>query len=406
MVTFYSHIVNFIFALGLGLSKPQTNHVLSFVHGIILTDGRMTVSQIRRSTNENRDLSCMTRFLNESPWCPNRVTRRRLDFMMKQVKKARAKKGDLRPITFFIIDDTQSKKDRSTRRMEGLDNHFSHSDGKSIWSHCVVTAHVVSENYSFAWDFRSYFREPYCEENNLVFKSKNDLAMELINSYEQTENEQVYVLVDSWYTSGKLIDTCNLNGFYLIGGLRVNRKIYPSGIGIKISEFASDYIQKSDLHSVTVDGHDYKLYTYEGHLSDIENAKVLLSWENAFDSRKTPFCILCTDVSLNSVTILSYYNVRWNIETGYRYFKDLLGFDEYQLLSKKGIERFWCIEFLTYNYLEYQRQKWEKDLTLTIGDVVRKIRKDNLGQIAVYAYEQALSKKPLRKVLKELNLTA
>lgn len=74
-----------------------------------------------------------------------------------------------------------------------------------------------------------------------------------------------------------------------------------------------------------------------------------------------------------------------------------MGFNEYQLLSHKGIERFWCIEFLTYNYLEYQRCEWEKDLPLTIGDVVRKIRKDNLGQIAVYAYEQALSKKPLRE---------
>mgnify|MGYP001442254632 CR=1 FL=1 len=272
MVTFYSHIVNFIFVLGLSLSKPQLNHVLTFVNGIILTDGRMTVTQIQRSTNENRDLSCMTRFLNESPWCPNRVTRRRLNFMMKQVKKARTKKGDLRPITFFIIDDTQYKKDRSTRNMEGLDEHFSHSDGKAVWSHCVVTEHVVSENYSFAWDFRSYLRNPYCEENGLAFKSKNELAIELINSYAPEDNEQVYVLVDSWYTSKKLIDSCSANGFHLIGGLRVNRKIYPKGIGVKISEFASEYIQP-DLHSVTVDGHDYKLHTYEGHLSDTKMPK-------------------------------------------------------------------------------------------------------------------------------------
>jgi IS4 transposase len=42
---------------------------------------------------------------------------------------------------------------------------------------------------------------------------------------------------------------------------------------------------------------------------------------------ETTFCILCTDCSLDLVRILSYYNVRWNIETGYRYFKELLGFD-------------------------------------------------------------------------------
>ncbi|MFA1711108.1 hypothetical protein ACDX66_05315 [Peribacillus frigoritolerans] len=47
-------------------------------------------------------------------------------------------------------------------------------------------------------------------------------------------------------------------------------------------------------------------------------------------------------------------------------FKELLGFDEYQLLSHKGIERFWYIEFLTYNYLEYQRQVWEQELLIRL----------------------------------------
>lgn len=229
------------------------------------------------------------------------------------------------------------------KKMEGLDDHFSHSDGKTIWSHCVVTAHLVSKEFSFAWNFRSYCRETYCEAHGLKFKSKNDLAIELIKEYESPTEEQVYVLVDSWYTSKKLIDACAAKGYHLIGGLRVNRKIYPKGIGIKISEFASDFMRKSDTRSVTAGDHSYKLYTYEGKLSDIENAKVLLSWENEFDSSKSPFCILCTNCSLDVVTILRYYDVRWNIETGYRFFKDLLGFDEYQLLSRKGIERFWCI---------------------------------------------------------------
>lgn len=127
------------------------------------------------------------------------------------------------------------------------DYHFSHSDGKSVWSHCVVTTHVVSEGYWFALDYRSYFRDSYCSENGLAFKSKNDLAIELINGYESPSDEQVYVLVDSWYTSKKLIDACSTNGYHLIGGLRTNRNIYPAGIGIKLSQFISDYVQH---HSV------------------------------------------------------------------------------------------------------------------------------------------------------------
>jgi hypothetical protein len=142
-------------------------------------------------------------------------------------------------------------------------------------------------------------------------------------------------------------------------------------------------------------------------LAEIENVRVLLSWENEFDSSKTPFCILCTDHSLDLVTIFRYYHVRWNIETGYRYFKDLLGFDQYQLLSYKAIQRFWVIQFLTQNFLEIQRHEWSVGpKSLTLGDVVRRIRKEHFGQLVVYVYEQALAQKPLHQVLQNLKLIA
>ncbi len=39
---------------------------------------------------------------------------------------------------FLIIDDTVSPKPKA-KKIEGLDYHFSHTEGKNIWSHCVVT---------------------------------------------------------------------------------------------------------------------------------------------------------------------------------------------------------------------------------------------------------------------------
>ncbi|MBW8350172.1 transposase [Bacillus sp. IITD106] len=108
---------------------------------------------------------------------------------------------------------------------------------------------------------------------------------------------------------------------------------------------------------------------------------------------------------MDLVTIPRYYEVRWHIETGYRYFKDLLGLDHYQLLSYKGIERYWFMQFFTYNFLEHQRKKWEKEGIVTIGDTVRRIRKDHFGQLIVYAYKQGLTQNPLAEVLKCLKLS-
>ena len=349
----------------------------------------------------------MTRFLQESPWNPQYVTKQRLSYLMETIRQTRAKWGDTRPITFLILDDTQCKKERSTVKMEGLDFHYSHSEGKSVWSHSLVTAHVVTDDLSVAWDFRSYFRKEDCKERNVPFKSKNDLAIELLETYSSSPDEHVYVLIDSWYTSKKLIDACTKKGFHVIGAFRSNRMIAPFGMKIKTSTFASTILRPTDLCPVTVDVQTSKVYAYEGPLSNMENVRVFLSWEDKFDPKKLPFCLLCTDTSLDVVTVLRHYAVRWQIEVGYRYFKELLGFDQYQHLSHKGIERFWTIQFLAYTFLALEQAKGKRhSRSLTLEDVVRRIRKDCMGQLILYAYEQGWAQKPLVEVLKNLRLSS
>lgn len=79
------------------------------------------------------------------------------------------------------------------------------------------------------------------------------------------------------------------------------------------------------------------IYPYEGPVSEIETVKLIVSWKDHYTvSSRLQVCLLCSDVSLDPVTIQRYYHVRWNIETGYRYFKKLLGLDHYQLLSFTG----------------------------------------------------------------------
>jgi len=409
MVSLYMPIVKFILALKLEFYKPQLGHLFTLVHGIILCAGRKNITQINQAARGGRHLSNVTNFLNHSPWCVNRLQRRRMQFIIAKIRTKREKRGDTRPLVFIIIDDTCCKKDSSTKKMEALSFQYSHEAGKSVWCHCVVTAHVVSEGHSYAWDFRPYFREEYCTQHRLPFKSKNDLALEMIEAFPATPDEQVYVLMDSWYTGEKVINACNGKGFHVIAAVKTNRLICVSGVTISMNDFAAGYVRKTDLRSVTVEGQGtYWVYEYEGPLSEMENVKALLSWKDDYtDSSKPQVCLLCTDVSLDPVTIQSYYHVRWNIETGYRYFKELLGFDQYQLLSFEGILRFWAIQFLTQNFLESQRQDWMKsDKHLTLGDVVYRIRQEYFGQIIVYVYQQALEKKPLFDILKHLKLSA
>lgn len=53
--------------------------------------------------------------------------------------------------------------------------------------------------------------------------------------------------------------------------------------------------------------HDYWVYRYERALNDVDDAVVLFCWPQAFLNPKALRCFLCTDNSLDTPTILSYY---------------------------------------------------------------------------------------------------
>jgi hypothetical protein len=400
IVTVSQNIIKSLSYMKSFLSKPQISYVAQFVLGIILCPGKRTVSNIQRTNLFNRDISCFTRFLSESPWNHHYTKEQRLKHVSKYLKREREKTSKA-TVGFLIIDDTACKKDSTTKSIERLDFHYSHLEGKSVWSHSVVSSQIVSQDYSLPGEYSVYYRKKYCENNKLPFKSKVDIAVDMITNYKSID-DKTYVMMDRWYTNKKTIDACNKKGYYYIGGLKINSVIYPMGIRVSIREFASR-LDPQDLRPVTVEGKRYKIFEYEGKVSRISNAKVILCWEDKYDSKVPPFVILCTDVSCDSETIMTYYRKRWGIETGYRHLKESQGFDHYQVRSMKSIQRFWELQFITYTYLEFQR----KELGFsTLGDVINKERKDYLGRLIVHAYMQGHDKIPLAEVLEELNLTA
>ena len=162
--------------------------------------------------------------------------------------------------------------------------------------------------------------------------------------------EDAYFLCDCWYVSEKIINTFVQKGFHTIGALKTNRLLYPSGMKKKLSELAAE---RSTTHKgfdlVTVKKRNYYVYRYEGNLSGIENAVVLLSYpEKAFGNPKALRAFISTNVSLSTQEILSCYVCRWPIEIFFRQCKNHLALDTYQIRSSKGIQRYWLLMSLTH----------------------------------------------------------
>lgn len=308
--------------------------------------------------------------------------------------------------SFLIVDDTLSKKDKSTKNIEGLQFHNSHADGnRPMWSHCTVTSHYKIADYSLPLSFKLYLRKEFFGSRaKKYFKNKQELAISLIDEFYPV-TEATYLLIDAWYTSGKVMLHALSKGYHTIGRIKSNRVIYPGGIKTNISTF-SKLIRNVETHPVTVGEVTYYTYRYEGKINDIENTIILFSWTKE-DLSNPPVFIICTDVSLDDTKIIEYYQKRWEIETGYRYHKTSFGFDEYQVQSLKSIQRFWSMVYMTYTFLELFRvTNKKKHKFATLGDTLGYFRNQQLVIVVKYAYNCAENGVTIDAAFAKLGLAA
>ena len=394
-------IINYISELNLPYSSAIKNHMVNIVSGIIVTEGSKTISSVHNKITCNRDRSTGSRFLSSYSWNHEYVTQERIFHAISEISNT-CEDSD---VGFLIIDDTLTKKNTSTKKIEGLDFHNSHADGnKPKWSHCLVTSHYKINDYSIPLDFRQYHRKESSKKLSKKFLDKNELAMELINEFTPVTKNN-YLLVDSWYTSAKILLHGLINGCHTIGRIKSNRVIYPAGIKTNVKKFSS-YIRTNETSLVTASNNKYYVYRYEGKVNDIENVVVLISWTKN-DLSDNPAFIISTDVSLDNKTRISYYEKRWDIEVSYRYHKTALGFDEFQIQSLKSIHRYWSMIFLTYTFLEIFRVKCGKLYKFkNIGDVILHFRNNYLVKIVSFAHECADNGIDLQSTIAKLGLVA
>lgn len=393
-----SEFSNFFSKLNIKLSKPQINHLNCFVEGIISCDKRKNVSNIWEHSLSSRDRSSFSKFLLYSPWSKDEINKKRVDFALKELAKASTDK----PI-FLSIDDTLSVKRTQSKSIQGMKFNHSHTSGKREWSHCQVSLHGFSNGLSLPLDFKTYLGEDSCKQQNRNFKSKGDLALDMLKGFDFQKNRKSYLLIDSWYSSSDVINESQRLGFQVISGLKSNRIFYPNGIRHKLNEFAKE-LRADDLSVVTAKGRKHYVYRHEGHIKGIENAVILISWIDEFSEDKNPFYLICTDVSLSSQEIFEYYKNRWEIETSFRYQKDRLGLDQYEMRSLKGIERFWELIYLVYNYLELKR--FVSKAKENLGKVIDKIRAMRIKVVISYVFEMAKNGVELAELLKTLRVLA
>lgn len=341
------------------LTRPQQHHFWNLVTTMVLWVGTHTIQQMSQVQKHlwERDQSNINRFINRAPWKVQWLSRVRWQWVCEQIAAVLPTSRALtRALVtgFLVIDDTIVEK--TGKKMSGLSWHFSHTEGRAIWGHCYVTALYVIAGFAYPVQVKLYRSQKTCQEQGVVFKSKIELAAEIIANFKPVAGTRTVVLFDSWYSSEALIKSALNRGFEVICALKGNRVVYKNPRCKRAEGAPLSSLTAPAVHLVTVNNRTYQVRKLEGYLKGNLKATILTTDAPAQNTKYLAHFHPQEGVEpLSSEAILNHYLNRWPIETFHRNAKQLLGLSDYRLRSEEGIKRYLEILLIAYTVVENHR---------------------------------------------------
>lgn len=261
----------------------------------------------------------------------------------------------------MVIDDSGCKK--WGFKTEGAKKQYLSSEDKITNCNIVVVSAYCDQKKRF-----SIYLKPYIPEDDGFFrvsvedfKSKIELAKELIEDAIEKELNFSDVLIDSWYFSNNLVQFIQEKRQTFITEAEVDRLISYRGKWTRAGELVK-LIPYDRLRWVTVTtphGKKKGFYTYafKSKLKELKGNFLVVVAIGKWDKNDpNDVHVYVTDhLSYQGFDVLRKYALRWDIECIFRDLKENVAFDHYQVRTIKAISRHWHLASLAYTFLEISK---------------------------------------------------
>ena len=267
------------------------------------------------------------------------------------------------------------------KKMGGLGYHYSSTAEKTVAGHCLVQALYVLLGRRCPLAPQMYRTKAVCEQENVPFQSKIDLMKTIITTFEPVVGTQTHVLLDSWYTAKKIWKAARERGFLITSGLKCNRQLRiddpdsPKGWSWQRLDAYAAQLSDADFTQIKwPNGSDEERWVYAHVVSTrvkkLYRCQVILIRET-LDGQTRYWA--SSDLDADMAELLQHIAARWHIEVLFADTKELLGLDQYQLMSPLAIRRFWTLVMLAYCFLDQERIRLQQEQQrhTTIGDAWR-----------------------------------
>jgi hypothetical protein len=159
------------------------------------------------------------------------------------------------------IDDTLLPK--TGRKMPGAGRLWDTGTGRYVHAQCLVASHYVERDKDYPLGYREYLKHDGEGAAAQGFKTKVELAMELVDECEELGCPAENYVFDAWYLSKELAGHVEAYGRGWVSRLKPNRVIYTEDGRMGIKEW-EETVSREAFKEARVLGKSYWAYLYPG----------------------------------------------------------------------------------------------------------------------------------------------
>ena len=344
------------------LSKKQFKIFSLAVYSLLKEYNRNSLQSM--AGKANCDYQAFQYFFSEARWSHDKLNTKRLEVLHNQRTTASTSSGVL------VIDDTSAPKPYAKATEGARYQHCPSLKRQAVCNVAVASAFSSPSKY-FPVNLKFYktqdeFKYGKYDDN---FKSKLDLAEELVKDALDKKIKFKSVVMDSWYTSNNLLRFLDSRKLTFVADLKPNRLV----LFYHPEERRHCWIQQDELVRLVRSYYPHKLkpvkvahsngykrsflgYSFKTRLKDcpIKLRAVLLFGDFCDEDSKSEHLLITNDLISYMPTVASQYSLRWGIERIFKELKDIFYFDQYQVRHKRQIERYWMLCFVAWSLVYWK----------------------------------------------------
>lgn len=309
------------------LAKPQRKYFLVYLVGLIWLVKFRSIREIAREFGGG-NTDGLHHFLKNAPGVLSRLWDELRVFCRTILEGAQN--------AILILDDTVAP--REGKQIEGIGIH--HSAKGLVKGLCAVTAIVKAGAQSFVFALSGYRPRKVCPPG--TFKSKVELALEILREVFLLFPRGLTVVMDTWYACAPILNPIQEAGWTFLAALKQNRYVYLGTLKLTVHLLAK---RRMSYKRVRVSKKKRFWITSQiVWLPQVGRVRLFITRlgnEHRF--------FVTNQLDMTESEMAKIYSQRFAIEVFHKDIKQHLGFGEMFMRSWTGVQTHWTILAIAYN---------------------------------------------------------